>query len=323
MTGVGFIKTLKISGLPAFILALLTGLSHAALAMGPPPTMGTMGDVIENTGRSFTDVPYLLTGLAYLAGITLAFMAIFKLKEHVLNPSQTPLSEALKRFLAGGCCFALPIVLESAVNTITGADPDSLANALGFNAYDSGTTGLDTMFIDLLSDIWTPMMDIFSAFAYLAGIILILIGISRLLKSAQEGPRGPAGLGTIFTFLVGGVLLSFDSVMAAFGNSMLPWADGDLHTFGIIDFATSMTGPEQDHINSVIAAVLAFMMIVGWVSFFRGFFIIRQVAEGNHQASLMAGMTHVFGGALAVNLGAVLDIVQYTFGLTDLGISFY
>ena len=63
-------------------------------------------------------------------------------------------------------------------------------------------------------------------------------------------------------------------------------------------------------------------MILGWISFIRGWFILRDVAEGNQQASMMAAMTHIFGGALAVNLGPVLNAVQETFGLTAVGIEF-
>ena len=64
------------------------------------------------------------------------------------------------------------------------------------------------------------------------------------------------------------------------------------------------------------------MTIVGLISFVRGIFIIRSVAEGSGQASIMAGVTHLVGGALAVNLGPLLAAVQWTLGITDYGIRF-
>jgi len=72
----------------------------------------------------------------------------------------------------------------------------------------------------------------------------------------------------------------------------------------------------------VISSVLQFMIVLGVVSFARGIFIVRGVAEGNGQASLMAGVTHLIGGALAVNLGPMMNAVQSTLNLTAYGVSF-
>jgi hypothetical protein len=78
----------------------------------------------------------------------------------------------------------------------------------------------------------------------------------------------------------------------------------------------------DEHVQAVITAVIAFVFIIGWVSFIRGFFIIRNVAEGTGQASMMAGLTHVFGGAIAVNLGPMMNAVQATLGLDGFGVTF-
>lgn len=277
----------------------------------------TIGSVMCNVWESSDLIPGLLSGVAYLFGLFLGVMAIIKLKDHVENPNQTPLSESMKRFIAGGAFFALPIVLEAAYNTV--AQDIFAATPTGFNGQSTGG-GLDAMVVALVSDIWEPIHLLFSGFCYLAGIIFILIGISRLLKSAQEGPRGPAGFGTIMTFIVGGTLLSFDAIMGAFTGSM--FASDEITTFAELSFNAGLGADELNHIHAVISAVLAFMMIIGWISFIRGWFIIRDVAEGSHQASLMAGLTHVFGGALAVNLGPVLNAVQQTFGITGYGIQF-
>lgn len=278
---------------------------------------GGLGSVICNVVQSSSQLPFLLSGIAYLAGLVLGVMAIIKLKDHVLNPDRTPLSDSIKRFLAGGAFFALPIVLTAAYNTVaTGINP---AAQTGFNITGGTGVGLSAMVTALMADIWQPMTLLIGGFCYLAGVALIIIGISRLLKTAQEGPRGPAGMGTIMTFLVGGALLSADAMMGAFTGSF--FADGTTHTFGVLAYAQGL-GNAAAHAHDVLAAILAFMMIVGWISFVRGWFIIREVAEGNHQASLMAGMTHIFGGALAVNLGPALMAIQTTFGLQGLGIVF-
>lgn len=312
---------------PLLSVLLLTGVfsifsSSAVFAFASP----SMGDVMGNTVISSQDLPTFMAAVSYLFGLLLVVMGVIKLKDHVINPHNTPLSDSIKRFVTGGALFSLPMVIEAAYNTVAdgcgfggcGADGYS-----GFNATTPTGLGLDAMMVNFMADIWTPMMVLVPAFCYLAGIALIIIGISRLLKTAQEGPRGPSGAGTIMTFLVGGALLSADAMMGAFSNSLFPTLGGDLQTYGVLTFSTAgIAASDVAHIETVIAAILAFMMIIGWISFVRGFFILREVAEGNSQASLMAGMTHLFGGAMAVNLGPVLNAVQSTFGLVGMGVGF-
>jgi intracellular multiplication protein IcmC len=83
-----------------------------------------------------------------------------------------------------------------------------------------------------------------------------------------------------------------------------------------------MNPAEIAHVQAVISAVLQFMIVLGVVAFLRGIYIIREVAEGNGQASLMAGITHMVGGSLAVNLGPVMNAAQNTLGLTAYGVNF-
>lgn len=285
-----------------------------------------MGDVVENTILSSAELPTLFAAASYLFGLLLLVLGVLKLKDHVLNSQQTPLSDGVKRLVVAGGLFALPMVIEAAYNTVAsgcmfgGCAADGVK---GFNVTAPIGLGLDAMMVNFMSDLWTPLMILLPAFCYLAGILLIIIGISRLLKTAQEGPRGPSGAGTITTFLVGGALLSVDAMMGAFSVSLFPSLGGDLKTYGQLTFSTTgLSGTDVQHIETVIAAILAFMMIIGWISFIRGFFILRAVAEGDHQASMMAGMTHLFGGAMAVNLGPVLNAVQATFGLVSMGVGF-
>lgn len=325
-----------IKGITFSLLALtvMVGSPDLALALGLPSISAgpvslvfgvggcggdTMGSVMCNVVDSSYNLPSVIAGFAYMFGLVLAFWGILKLKEHVINPNQTPLSDALKRFIAGGAFFALPIMTEAVYTTVADGIAPSVSSS-GFNVPGTVGGGLDAMITAMMADIWGPVHNLVAAFAYLAGLVLIVIGISRLLKTAQEGPRGPGGFGTIMTFLVAGALLSVDAMMGAFNSSL--FATPDITTYAELSFSAGLTGPELDHIHNVISAVLAFLMVIGLISFVRGWFIIREVAEGSQQASLMAGMTHIFGGALAVNLGPVLNAVQETFGITGYGITF-
>jgi hypothetical protein len=304
---------------------LLPGIAHAQV-FNPLPFVGacsgvpTLGQAICNVILSSQMVPGLITGVAYLIGTIFGVTGILKLKEHVLTPDRVTIWEAGKRFLAGGALFALPIVTESVYTTIVGGGAGLAPMGYsGFNGVTSGG-GLDTIVVALVKDLWRPLQAAIFGFSYLAGLVLVVVGILRIVKTSQDGPRGPGGFGTIMTFLTAGVLFSLDRVMGAFSEST--FLNTTTSTAPFMQYTTGMTAAEVGHAHAVISAIIGFVALVGWISFVRGWFIIRAVAEGNQQASLMAGVTHIFGGALAVNLGPLLNAVQWTFGLIGVGVLF-
>ena len=73
--------------------------------------------ISKNISVSVQDLPGLLAALSYLFGILLAVLGIMKIKDHVENPSQTPLKDGAIRLLAGGALFAIPIISEAMFNT--------------------------------------------------------------------------------------------------------------------------------------------------------------------------------------------------------------
>ena len=320
LTGLG-------SGITA-LLGLLGGLGIPGLGGGAGPGMG---ELMCNFIGHASALPAFLSAIGYLIGLVLGLWGILKLRDHVLNPSQTGLWEGISRLLAGGAFFSLPILVEVGRNTLVGGGAGGLTSFLGLansvTSYNStgcgagGGAGLDMQMVCFMDDIMGPMHIVTNFFAYVAGIIFIMIGISRLIKSAQDGARGPGGIGTVMTFLAGGALISYNEILRAFSTSLT--GPGATKTFAKISYAKgAMTTAEAEAAHNTITAVLQFVIVVGLISFVRGIFIVRNVAEGNQQASIMAGVTHLIGGALAVNLGPLLNAVQTTLGLTGFGIVF-
>src|SRR5690242_7392636 len=103
--------------------------------------------------------------------------------------------------------FSLPVVVE-AVRVSTTPASLSLGSIMGlsrsfrgYNETAQACDGLDGALYCLMADIMGPVHSLVNFFAFTAGIVLIMIGISRLTKSAQEGAKGPGGLGTMMTFI--------------------------------------------------------------------------------------------------------------------------
>lgn len=288
----------------------------------------TVCNFIGATGASTA----FLTALSYLFGLVIGVWALLKIRDHVLNPQQTPVWEGVSRLIAAGAFFALPFIAGIVQATITGGDAFLGAGTNLFSGWthagdvQAACSGADPLALDMamacfMQDIMAPAHLLFGFFAFVAGLIFIMIGITRLMKSAQDGARGPGGLGTIMTFLTGGILISINRLIEFF-TATISFTSGTTETDAALTYTTGMTADETQHAEIIIATILQFMIVVGLISFIRGWFIIRDVAEGGQQASLMAGATHVIGGALAINLGPILSAVQQTLSITAVGVTF-
>lgn len=290
----------------------------------------TLGNLICTSMINTIILPYFLSTISYFIGLVFGVWGILKIRDHVNEPSRVSLSEGVTRLIAGGAFFALPYVVvvlrESflsgglTVFTLLSTNTDFNSNVGTAASPCSTTNSLDMAMGCFMQDIMGPAHIVLNFFAYVAGTIFIMIGISRLIKSSQEGPKGPGGLGTFGTFVVGGLLLSATTILRAFSASM--FSSTTTYTFATMQYTTGMSATETQAAHNVISAVLRFLIVIGMISFVRGMFIMRDVAEGKGQASTMAGLTHMIGGALAVNMGPLLNAIQQTLGITAFGVTF-
>ena len=239
------------------------------------------------------------------------------------------MTEGLTRLIAAALFLALPVTVGAvrqtdtpAVATVATLDPISDYRGEAGTGFGNNATcnGLDGALACFMQDGLGPFHILANWFSFAVGMIFIMIGISRLMKSAQEGAKGPLGTGTLMTFFVGGMLISYDAFIRIF--TMTFFNDPTTRTYANLEYTEGLTDEETGHIYLVLNAVLRFLILVGIVSVLRGCFICRNVAEGSGNASLMSGITHLVGGALAVNLGPVLNAVQTTLGITGYGITF-
>ncbi|MCK5383928.1 MAG: hypothetical protein KAJ29_00035 [Alphaproteobacteria bacterium] len=288
----------------------------------------TLGAVICNSLLTSSAMPVFLNSISYLMGLVLGVWGVLKIRDHVIEPSRTAVSEGVMRLLAGGCFFSLPYlitVLQSSFLTPILMGVTMFTTNTGFNSTIGPGCGLGANSLDeamgcFMLDIMGPAHVALNFFSFMAGTIFIMIGISRLIKSSQEGARGPGGIGTFGTFVIGGMLLSASTLLRAFSSSM--FVSPVTYTWATLQFTGGMAPAEIEAIHNVISAVLQFLIVLGMISFVRGLFIMRDVAEGKGNASTMAGMTHLIGGALAVNMGPLLNSIQETLGITAFGVSF-
>ncbi len=270
-----------------------------------------LSTMLDNVRDAFKNAPDILSVILYLLGLLFAVSGIHKFKEHVDNPVQHRISDGVKRFLAGGASLAAPsIITAMKTSLITGKGP-GLSRSEEIVKVTSGT-GMDDMIVKFVTEMYTPTAKLLTAFTYLAAIIFVVVGIIRLTKTAQEGPRGPGGLGTILTFLVSGALFSFGDMMGTFSTSL--FGNADVKT-GITISPNIIKADAATHIIPVVQSLMAFVMLVGFIAFIRGWFVLKAFGDGNQQATLAQALTLLFGGAVAINMGELVNILQETVGI--------
>ncbi|MBL1148286.1 MAG: hypothetical protein HND56_01625 [Pseudomonadota bacterium] len=317
---------MKLTKLALFALvafwAVLVGLPELAHAAAPPPGP-SVGKVLTNLHVSISRVPNILTTIAFIGGIVLAVTGVLKLKNHVDNPNQVPLSDGIKRLIAGGAFLGLPVTTNVIKGSLFGNDGGELGSGTGFGvkAAKALPVALDNVAVTFITNMATPMKYLLISFTFITGLAMILVGISRLIKTAQEGPRGPAGMGTFFTFACGMALMAIGQSMGTFNVSI--FGDGTMKNYAVFSAtAKAALGKSEQQMRNVIGSVLIFVSLVGFIAFMRGLFILKLVADGNQNHSITQALTFLIGGALAVNLGAVINAVQSTIGYNAIGFTF-
>ena len=91
--------------------------------------------IAGNLVTSIGSIPTLISAVSYLAAMLMMVLGVMKIKDHVENPTQTPIREGAIRIVAGGALMAIPILSEAALETIgSGGAATSQAslNALSF-----------------------------------------------------------------------------------------------------------------------------------------------------------------------------------------------
>ncbi|NBX66806.1 MAG: hypothetical protein EBQ96_07410 [Proteobacteria bacterium] len=276
---------------------------------------GAISGLIVNSINSVTVLVNVAAFCAFLIGTWFVLRGLQMLKTHMENPQNAPLPEAVKRLAVGGAMLSLPMIAKIVVETFGALGARQGNN--GFAVSSSG--GLDGLMVNFIKDISNPAYLAIEIFCYISGILLILFAMQKLVKTAQDGPNGPLGFGTIATFIVAGLLLSFPQLLGSLSSTIFGSAVAKTQV-QLMSLSGAINDAQAANAKNVFSAVLAFMAVIGFLSVVRGLFLFRAFAQGNNQATMMSIVTHIVAGALCVNLGGFINAVQKSLGLTTANI---
>lgn len=120
-------------------LARMSAVSAAAFTMGllssTDAHANSFNTIAKNINTGVQELPGLLTAISYMMGMIFSVLGILKIKDHVENPSQTPLKDGAIRLAVGGGLFTIPIITEAMTNLLGAgvAAKSATLNKMQFN----------------------------------------------------------------------------------------------------------------------------------------------------------------------------------------------
>ena len=281
----------------------------------------TLGEMMCSVSHNIAPFAKLFTGLAYITGSILIGSGLFQLAFYtdvMSTGRQYGISRPKGYMVAGSALLALPAFLQWLINSLfTNGQNTSLGNGITgcVPIIDAGgaagNVGLDGLMINLVDNIKSPMVFMLSVLCVLIGIFMVARG---LIKGSKFGQDAKASVPNILANVIIGALLftvgtSVDTIMATtFGDSSV-WGSS-----GVVSAIASDFGGNTAHFQQAVTAALHFFQMVGMIAFIRGWLILRDAVEGQGQKTVAQGLTHIFGGVLAMNIFRFLDSMDSTFG---------
>jgi hypothetical protein len=150
----------------------------------------------------------------------------------------------------------------------------------------------------------TNLVTLIIAFATLTGVTFI-VGAGVALFKASRDRDGPSWSAIGGSLLIGTMLLQFvrsanNTTLVATGSNITPYSSA----MSYIPIAS-----QSSFWQSVLLACLAWVVTMGWAGFFKGLLLWKASTNGKSSRGdeISRGFTHVIGGALAINIGLVLQ----------------
>jgi ABC-type spermidine/putrescine transport system permease subunit II len=100
------------------VLKIAAAAAVIAVALPDASWAQTLKTSVDEVKTGMTNMPTVLSGLAYLAGGATMLHGAGLLKKHSDNPTQTPLAQGLTRLGIGGVIAALPVAMAWVSNSL-------------------------------------------------------------------------------------------------------------------------------------------------------------------------------------------------------------
>jgi hypothetical protein len=143
--------------------------------------------------------------------------------------------------------------------------------------------------------------------AFVIGLCITGVGLMRLKKYSENNGQMSISQPLIILF-VGMALVATPGFIDTATETLSLGTNT-----GTSVLAVNVAGSSVPGMDAAIQGVLLFVKLVGHLAFIRGFLILKDVGEGKGHATMGRALTHIFGGAAAININATIAMLGATF----------
>lgn len=280
---------------------------------------GTLGEIAINIRENLQGVFDLINGIAILAGAIFGIRSLTLLKDHTDNPGQVRLSRPLTAFITATLLLALPSTITMFADTAFNENSSNQGTMHVFKDLDnvSGPNNAND-----LSEMAVAFGSSIPALKLVVTVAATLLGAGLILRSLFLLPQleqGRAEPSKVLWTLIAGVLLW----------SILPMINVALGTLGenspdsssaaaaassnILAYGYIQNNGANDKFFNTMKAVLMFIQFIGLIAFVRGGLLLKAIGE-HKDGAMGRALTHIFGGAAAINITWAVSILAATIG---------
>lgn len=279
----------------------------------------SIGSVACNATESFDNIFSLVSGLSYLTGALFAIRAAMHFKDHTDNPQQVKLSKPFTTLLVSALLLTLPSAVDAGIGTFFASADSASMSALYDAISGNGGTGPGASSSQDLGGMFVALSYSLPAMVKFVAIGAKLVGLMLLLKTIYMLPNYESGKETgskvLWTFITAIGLYTFPilftTVMETMGG-VASYTNGASNPLTAAYAASS----RSNDFNGAIASVLMFVQLLGVIAFVRGMLILKALGE-NKDGAMGRALTHIFGGAAAMNVSWAITMLANTIGAHD------
>ena len=148
------------------------------------------------------------------------------------------------------------------------------------------------------------------ALAWVMGVIAVTIGVSAAARRSDQSRGSEGWVGPIAWMITGFVLMAFPVFVNVVTRSVF---DGEwsLASATLFSSAPHLLSVFDGHATQeTILGILIIIQFLGFIAMFRGVWMLNGSAQIGQQPTVGAGLVHLVGGVLALNIDVVLEILD-------------
>lgn len=151
------------------------------------------------------------------------------------------------------------------------------------------------------------LMSLAVGVSFVIGLCVTGVGLFKLKKFSESNGQIPFSQPLIILF-VGMALVVLPGFIDTTTETMSLGSNTATSVLAVNVGDGSIPG-----MSDAMRGILLFVKLVGHLAFIRGFLILKDMGEGKNGASMGRALTHIFGGAAAININATIAMLGATF----------